>query len=297
MGATSILASLSPDDRARLTAPSDRAGLWHLAGHLGIIVGLGAVVLSGVAGWWLALWPLGIALAFLFTLQHECTHKTPFATGWLNEVAGHVAGVILVQPFLWFRAFHMAHHRHTNDPRHDPELAGDGSRPRTWPQFLWYLSTLGYWRDKLLLLWSNATGPKPSPYISPRAAPRIRAEARALIAVYAAAILAMLTVAPWLFWVWLVPLSLGFPVLRLYLLAEHDRCPEVADMLRNSRTTLTNPFTRFLAWNMPYHAEHHACPTVPFHRLPEVHGLARDEIEVLTQGYRTFVRETAEGLR
>ena len=44
MGATSILASLSPDDRARLTAPSDRAGLWHLAGHLGIIVGLGAVV-------------------------------------------------------------------------------------------------------------------------------------------------------------------------------------------------------------------------------------------------------------
>ncbi len=296
MSATRLLATLSPEARTRLTTPSDRVGLSHLAGHLGLIAVLGAVVLSGVPGWWLALWPLGIALAFLFTLQHECTHKTPFATGWLNEAAGHATALILIQPFHWFRAFHMAHHRHTNDAENDPELAGGEARPRTWPQFMWYLSTLGYWRDRLRVLWSNATGPAPAPYITPRATPRIRVEARVLIGLYALVCLAMVTVAPWLFWVWLLPLSLGFPVLRLYLLAEHDRCPEVTDMLRNSRTTLTNRLVRFLAWNMPYHAEHHAFPTVPFHRLPEMHGLARDEIEVLTPGYRVFTRETLTAL-
>ena len=106
----------------------------------------------------------------------------------------------------------------------------------------------------------------------------------------------MLTVAPWLFRVWLLPLALGFPVLRLYLLAEHDRCEEVADMLRNTRTTLTNRAVRFLAWNMPFHAEHHAAPSVPFHKLPELHGHVRNRIAVLTPGYRTFTAETAGAL-
>ncbi|WP_198954384.1 fatty acid desaturase, partial [Kineosporia sp. R_H_3] len=28
---------------------------------------------------------------------------------------------------------------------------------------------------------------------------------------------------------------------------------------------------RFLYWNMNYHVEHHMFPTVPYHRLPELH--------------------------
>ena len=39
-------------------------------------------------------------------------------------------------------------------------------------------------------------------------------------------------------------------------------------MLENSRTTYTNALVRFLAWNMPFHAEHHAWPSIPFHALP-----------------------------
>ncbi len=291
-----VLTAIPPEDRARLTAPSDRAGLLHLAGHVGLIALLGLWVGLRLPFWGLALWPLGIALAFLFTLQHECTHRTPFATGRLNEVVGHVAGLILVQPFHWFRAFHMAHHRFTNDPDNDPELAGGHARPRTWGQMAWYLSTLGYWGGKAQVLWSNAVGPPDEPYISARARSRIRAEARILLALYAGLALLMLTAAPWLFRVWLLPLALGFPVLRLYLLAEHDRCEEVADMLRNTRTTLTNRAVRFLAWNMPFHAEHHAAPTVPFHRLPELHDHVRGRIAVLTPGYRRFTVETAEHL-
>ena len=61
---------------------------------------------------------------------------------------------------------------------------------------------------------------------------------------------------------------LGQPFLRAYLLAEHARCPHVANMLENTRTTFTTALVRLIAWNMPFHAEHHAYPAVPFHKLP-----------------------------
>ena len=96
---------------------------------------------------------------------------------------------------------------------------------------------------------------------------------------------------PVLLWVWVVPVLLGQPFLRLYLLAEHGDCPRVANMFQNTRTTFTNRIVRFLAWNMPYHVEHHVWPAVPFHRLPEVHGLMREELQVTADGYAAFTKE------
>lgn len=32
-----------------------------------------------------------------------------------------------------------------------------------------------------------------------------------------------------------------------------------------ARATLTLSLVRLFAWNMPYHAEHHTYPAVPFH--------------------------------
>ena len=84
---------------------------------------------------------------------------------------------------------------------------------------------------------------------------------------------------------------LGFPFLRLYLLAEHGRCPSVANMFENTRTTMTTRAVRLLAWNMPYHAEHHAWPAVPFHKLPEVHDLAAAHLKRVSPGYGAFLRE------
>jgi fatty acid desaturase len=96
---------------------------------------------------------------------------------------------------------------------------------------------------------------------------------------------------PILLWVWLVPVLLGQPFLRLYLLAEHGDCPQVANMFENTRTTLTTRAVRFLAWNMPFHVEHHVSPNVPFHHLPTLHGLMRDRLQVTSQGYAAFSRD------
>jgi fatty acid desaturase len=113
-------------------------------------------------------------------------------------------------------------------------------------------------------------------------------EARVLIAVYAGLFgLGVAAGSALLLWTWVLPLALGTPALRGYLLAEHGRCPHVADMLLNSRTTATNRLVRWLAWNMPFHAEHHAYPAVPFHRLPLLHLALRRQRRA-TPGYARF---------
>ncbi|MFW5642088.1 MAG: fatty acid desaturase [Roseicyclus sp.] len=295
MDHTTFLRRVPAETRRRLTATEDAAGLRHLAGHLGLIGALMAWIGAGLPLWELALWPLGIALAFLFTLQHECTHRTPFRTPWLNEALGYLTGLILLQPFLRFRAFHMAHHRFTNLPGKDPELSAP--KPATRAEIAWHLVATGYWRDKLHVLRTDAFGNPEAPWLSDRARPAIRREARACLAVYAGLALAsFLWLGPLLLWLWLLPLALGFPVLRLYLLAEHARCAEVADMFENTRTTLTGAPVRFLAWNMPYHTEHHVWPTVPFHRLPDLHALMKDDLRVTSPSYRAFAKDYVTSL-
>ena len=56
-------------------------------------------------------------------------------------------------------------------------------------------------------------------------------------------------------------------------------------MLKNSRTTRSNAFVRWFAWNMPYHAEHHAYPGLPFHVLPAAHGHLAPAVEIEAAGY------------
>ena len=280
-----LIASLPPDLRSRLTQPSTTAGLLHLAGHLSAI----AVTTTLIATpfWPIALLVQGILLIFLFTLEHEATHRTPFANAALNDWVGSTCGLILFLPFEWFRYFHLAHHRHTNLPGLDPEL--DGPKPESLRQWITHVSGIPYWTAEIKLLLSLALNRSQSAYIPQNALPRIVAEARIMLALYAAAA-ASFAVTPALLWFWLIPILLGQPFLRLYLLAEHGDCPYVANMLENTRTTFTNRIVRFLAWNMPYHTEHHAYPAVPFHQLPALHHEIRAHLKVTAKGYASFTR-------
>lgn len=284
-----VIAALNPEEKARLLGRCDRAGLHHLASQLIAIL---------ICGLWIAvkapLWPLlipvqGVLLVFLFTLCHECTHQTPFKSRRINEVVGYLSGGLILLPFLWFRYFHLAHHRHTNDPKHDPELTS-GAKPETWGAYLHHLSGWGFWHSNVSTLMTNAFGRPDAPYLPPSRLADMRKEARILLWIYALTLLS-LTVTPLLFWVWLLPLVVGQPALRVYLLAEHGRCPPVVDMLENTRTTITTRLVRWLAWNMPYHIEHHSFPNVPFHHLPDLHQHMLPHLRCTSPGYKAFAKE------
>jgi len=90
--------------------------------------------------------------------------------------------------------------------------------------------------------------------------------------------------------VWIVPLLAGQVFLRPYLLAEHTACASTRDCLENTRTTRTWRLVHFFAWNMPYHAEHHAYPAVPFHALPRLHGHVKTRLANLAPGYIAATR-------
>lgn len=272
--------------RDQLQVRSNAKGLAQLAFHVGAIAVFAVWIAAKLPFWHLAMLPLGILWAFLFTLSHECTHATPFRSRWLNDVIGHLCSVPMLLPFTWFRYFHLAHHKHTNDPDRDPELRGR-PRPGNLRDFAAYLSGWFYWSTMVQTMWRNAFGVINAPYLPTRRHRAMRREARILLAIYTTVALS-LNWTPLAFYLWILPALIGQPLLRLYLLAEHGLCPPVANMLENSRTTFTNRLVRAIAWNMPYHAEHHAFPNVPFHHLPDLHNDLRDSLKSTSNGYAEF---------
>jgi fatty acid desaturase len=144
----------------------------------------------------------------------------------------------------------------------------------------------------------HACGRVDEPFIGARQRSEIVREARLLLGAYLLALLVSIAVSSaGLLDLWLGPVLLGQPFLRLYLLAEHTGCPLVANMLENSRTTLSLAPLRRLAWNMPYHAEHHAYPALPFHALPAAHRVLEARLAVQAPGYIAVHREIVAWLR
>jgi fatty acid desaturase len=55
-----------------------------------------------------------------------------------------------------------------------------------------------------------------------------------------------------------------------------------------TRSTKTNCFVKLMMWNMPYHAEHHAYPAVPFYSLPQLNKELSPELKHRQNGYPDF---------
>ena len=275
-----------------LAARSDRRGIGQLALHLTALLATGAALALARGSLWLApaLLAHGLVLVFLFAPLHETIHRTAFRSRRLNDVVAFVCGAVLILPPEYFRAFHFAHHRHTQDPTRDPELRSP--KPASPGGYLWQVSGLPYWGERITTTIRHARGRVDEPFIARHLRPRIIREARRLLALYALLALGSAVAASGALLVfWLVPALLGQPFLRMYLLAEHTGCPLVPEMLRNSRTTRSTALIRRLAWNMPYHAEHHAHPALPFHALPAAHELLKDRIAIQAPGYVAVQRE------
>jgi fatty acid desaturase len=282
-----LMADLAPSEREGLLQQSNAPGLARLTGHLGAIVLLGAAIVLRVPYWPLLMLPQGILIAFLFCPLHEAVHRTAFRSDRLNAVTAHLAGFLKLMSPRWFGYFHNAHHAYTQDPERDPELATP--KPQTLGQYLFYLTGLTEWTSRIRILLTNAAGQNADSFVPDRARNKVTRQARIYLGLYGALIgLSLLAGSTALLWAWVIPALIGQPFLRAYLLAEHGLCPYVASMLENTRTTFTTRLVRLIAWNMPYHAEHHAQPSVPFHKLPDLHALARTKLRVTQNGYLAF---------
>ncbi len=244
---------------------NQQAGTRHLILHILLILALMVGVWQGSV---LFIVPLGISLGALFPLMHEATHRHIFHSPKANHYLALTTGAVLLVPATWFRHFHQAHHRYTQDPKRDPELASP--RPATRRAYLWHLSGLPAWASSLRLLTRQVRGQVAEPFLPDRAHARVRAEARLILACHIG-ILVLAALMPKLLLITYVPLLIGQVFLRAFLLAEHGGLPFVDRVMENTRTTRAAAWLRWLTWNMSFHTEHHANPAVPHDKLPAFH--------------------------
>ena len=277
---------LAREDLHGLMVRSNGPALLRAAWHFGVLVVTGTLLWKLRFTPWIL--PLivahGYVLAFLFCAFHETAHRTAFRSRWLNVMVGTLAGLLTFWPYRNYRVYHWEHHRHTQDVERDPELYFP--KPSSLGAYLGVLTGIPNLHRRLTDILRLARGRADRPWMAPPERRPLIIEARAYLAVYVMVALgSVLAGSPIALVVWVAPFLVGQAFLRPYLLAEHTACAFTRDCLDNTRTTLTLPLVRLVAWNMPYHAEHHAYPAVPFHALPRLHERVQARIANLDPGY------------
>lgn len=275
---------------------SNSEGLKQSAFHLGCIFATGTIIYFSLYFYHrnpsyftvslvtLAMILHGYILSFLFMPLHEFVHMTAFQSPSANRVGAFITGLATTRPPFHYKLYHFAHHRFTGNKKLDPELSDSLLDPNinTLGGYLLYLSSIPFWVSRLVTILRHSLG---TSHIDPRGEFYISTEDQKAAIVGEARTFAIIysLMALWSFYnnsaslllYWAIPTIIGQPFLRFYLLAEHTGCQLGTNMIANTRTTKTYDFYRKLAWNMPYHAEHHAWPSVPFHHLPLVHSLIK----------------------
>ncbi|MDB5501618.1 MAG: fatty acid desaturase [Tardiphaga sp.] len=289
---------LTPVQLKELSAKSNAPGAARALSHFGAI-GLTGTLLWIVMTRYGVLFavPLilvqGYLVAFLFMPVHEAAHRTVFRTKFLNTVLGHLSALTIMYPYEYYTLFHWDHHRFTQDSERDPELMF-ATVPTSDTQLAIAYSGIVYLFKRTRLMFRHAlTGEVVVPWIPENKRAMVVREARAYVGVYLVLLIASVALSSTLLlWVWLIPLVVGQWFLRPYLFAEHTGCDHTRSAFENTRTTYTGQLMKWFTWNMPFHVEHHAYPSVPFHALPKLNEIIDDRIAYRGQGYLAVTRQT-----
>lgn len=251
---------------------------------------LGLMALAAIGG--IAFWGSWAAVPFFFVYGvlygsacdsrwHECGHGTAFKTSWKNDAIYHIASFMVMRNPISWRWSHARHHTDTIIVGRDPEIAlmRPAFMAKTALKFIG-LPDIFYDMRTLALQAAGKINAAEQDYIPHSEWPKAVFWARVHVAVYAGAVLGALATRS------LLPLMLiGGP--RIYgtwhmvmtgLLQHGGLAEDVLDHRLNSRTVYMNPVSRFIYWNMNYHVEHHMFPMVPYHALPRLHALIKDDL-------------------
>ncbi|MBP5975158.1 fatty acid desaturase family protein [Brasilonema sp. CT11] len=279
---------LSVRELSALNTRSNYKGLVQLAFHLTVIGCSGYLWVTNFGNWSLAIPALaiyGFSIAAMFAPMHECVHRNVFTNNSVNDAVAWCAGLLSFYNSTFFRHYHKWHHLYTRVPDKDPELTDP--KPSNLGKYLLIISGLPWWKGKIRGHFRAAIGQlEDCPFVPETARGEVIRSTRWQLAVYAVVIVLSFAVRqPWFILYWLLPLVVGQPILRFILLAEHTGCTLDANLLTNTRTTLTLLPVRFLMWNMPFHGEHHLYPSIPFHALPKAHQQLSSHFAHIESGY------------
>ncbi|MEO0618787.1 MAG: fatty acid desaturase [Pseudomonadota bacterium] len=276
-----------------LNRKSDLRGWLQMASHFGAILVTGLALHATWGTWWaIPVFMLhGTLLAFLYAAQHELSHATVFKTRWLNEAFGRVIGFLQLFPRDFDQVQHFAHHRHTQMWEDDGELQRE---PYDMTSYLLWVLGPTYWWSRVARIARLARGSVVERYVRPDEKPKLIREARIHVGLYAAIAVVSLVTGSWAAVIyWLAPLIVMKPIQQLQNTIEHLGLGHHDNILENTRTVDTIAPMRWMGWNMQYHTAHHTFPSVPFHRLADLHTeiVQNTGQQPHTMGYLEFQRE------
>jgi len=292
---------LSKEKMRELIKRSDNPALFRFVVMYILFLGTAAwVVFSWERTWWeiiLSQLSFGIICCSTFAALHETAHNTAFKTTSLNTIAAIFAGIAHMYASVMFRELHFTHHRFTHIPGKDPEISFAGkptpSIVRNLPFYFSWLTGFPLLLFKIGMLFSGAIGmPEPLrkklyPFVRPDVRAKLMIESLMILAIYSGVILLAIYVHAG-FWGILTGQVVGHCILASYLTPEHNGLTHEGNIFEKTRSMKTNSAVKLLMWNMPYHAEHHAYPAVPFHLLLSVHSELKEEIINKDLGYPEF---------
>lgn len=304
MSAAQINQIVTRQKRNELNEPKDGPGLGFLVFHLVVMGATGYLLYLSLGTWWVipATFAHGYVIAALFGPFHETAHSNAFKSRWLNEGVFWVSGVTTFYMKTVFRIEHMAHHAHTQDQEKDPQRI---PMAETFWGYVYYATGVPSLQLKIWRLIYHPLGKiseREKTYVPEDRVPEIQRDAWVYMGVYALVIAGSIYFQTWAALIyWFIPAVAGEPFQRMIRIAEHTGCELDPDMLRNTRTMLTNMPLRWLNWNMGYHVEHHAISSVPFHALPELNKELAPHLVHVTKGYLAaqfdIIRFTQDGVR
>ena len=235
-------------------------------------------------GSWLALFPYIVySVIYASTSDsrwHESSHGTAFKTDWMNNTLYEIASFMVFRQSTVWRWSHARHHSDTIIRGRDPEIAVPRP-PNLKKILLGFIGLSGSIPElrRILLHASGKIDPAVATYLPEHEYAKVIFKARLYLTVY------LLVISLSVYYESLLPLMyIGMPtifggwLMPIYGLTQHAGLQEnVLDHRLNCRTVYMNPIHRFLYWNMNYHVEHHMFPLVPYHALPKLHELVKDD--------------------
>ncbi|QXT38996.1 fatty acid desaturase family protein [Gymnodinialimonas ceratoperidinii] len=267
------------------------------------VLWIGLMVVTALAGvltwgtWWCV--PFFAVYGVLYgsacdSRWHECGHGTAFKTQWKNDWVYILASFMVMRNPVAWRWSHARHHTDTIIVGRDPEIAM--MRPpdiaRKALAFIGIPDVFQHFAILVRQALGQVNGDE-ADYIPESEVPKVAFWARIFVGIHLAAVLAALVS-----WSLLPLVLIGGP--RIYgawhmvmtgLLQHGGLAEDVLDHRLNSRSVLMNPVSQWIYWNMNYHVEHHMFPMVPYHALPKLHELIKDDLPPANPSIAAAYRE------
>ena len=245
-------------------------------------------------------WVYGTIYSFSGAYDHEARHRTLFKQRWLNTAFGHLfAFMTNFEPVRW-KWTHTLHHAYTLSTVEPLDFEIQVDRPsrlaRFFLGFVPFAPLLWLHESYLAETFLNALGvitPVIAQCVPKRAQWQVILSSRIHMGVWATLIGACVAWRSWLpALLFLLPTFYGNTLFALCGLAQHAGLPfNARDHRLNTRTVLLNPVLSWLYVKLEYHTEHHMFPMVPWHKLPALHKLIKDQMPPPHRGLLSAYRE------